>query len=58
MDLKKAYSILVFYSILAIITATIGHFFDKKNGLIYGWIGGMSLSIFLWFAYAQKYINN
>jgi hypothetical protein len=54
MDEMKAYGILVFYGLLAIITATIGNFFDKKNGFTYGYVAGACASVALWFAFGKK----
>lgn len=54
MDLTRAYGILVFYGILAIVTAAIGHWYDKKNGFSNGYIVGVALSVILWFVYGRK----
>jgi Na+/melibiose symporter-like transporter len=54
MDLARAYGILVFYGILAIITAAIGHWFDKKSGFSNGYIVGVIISVVLWFVYGKK----
>lgn len=54
MDLTRAYGILVFYGILAIITAAIGHFLDKKSGFTNGYIAGVVISVILWFSYGKK----
>ena len=44
-----AYGILVFYGILSIITAAIGHYLDKKNGFSNGYVAGTIISLALWF---------
>jgi len=54
MDLTRGYGILVFYGILAIVTAAIGHYFDKKNGFSNGYIVGVVISVILWFSYGKK----
>ena len=54
MDDMKAYGILVFYGLLAIITATVGHHFDKSNGFTYGYVAGACISVALWFAFGKK----
>jgi len=51
---SDAYKILVFYGLLAIITATIGNYFDKKNGFSYGYVVGAVLSLVLWFSMGRK----
>jgi hypothetical protein len=53
-NLGNAYSILIFYGILAIITATIGHHFDKKNGFSNGYVVGSVISLGLWFTVGRK----
>ena len=52
--LNNAYMILVFYGLLAIFTATLGHFFDKKNGFSNGYVAGVVLSLLLWFNVGKK----
>ena len=54
MDITRAYGILVFYGILTIVTAAIGHWFDKKSGFSNGYISGVALSVALWFYYGKK----
>jgi len=54
MDLTRAYGILVFYGVLSIVTAAIGHWFDKKSGFSNGYIAGVVISIVLWFSYGKK----
>ena len=54
MELINAYSILVFYGILAIITAAIGHYFDPKNGFSNGYVAGVVISLVLWFTAGRK----
>lgn len=54
MDLTRAYGILVFYGILAIVTAAIGHYIDKKNGFSNGYIAGVVISVLLWLTYGKK----
>jgi hypothetical protein len=57
MTLTDAYGILVFYGILAIITATIGHYFNKKNGFSNGYVAGVIISLVLWFTAGRKMAN-
>jgi len=57
MALTDAYGILVFYGILAIITATIGHYFNKKNGFSNGYVAGVIISLALWFTAGRKMAN-
>ena len=52
-----AYSIIVFYGFLAVIGASIGHYFDKKNGFSNGYVAGVCVSLFLWFTYGKKLTN-
>lgn len=54
MDLTRAYGILIFYGVLSIVTAAIGHWFDKKSGFSNGYIAGVVISIVLWFSYGKK----
>ena len=54
MDTKIAYSILVFYGILAIITAAIGNYFMPKGGFSMGYLAGVVLSIVLWLMVGKK----
>jgi len=49
MNNQMAYGILVFYGILSIITAAIGHYLDKKNGFSNGYVAGTIISLALWF---------
>ena len=49
-----SYSILVFYGVLAIITAAIGNYLDKKNGFSNGYVVGVILSLVLWFTVGRK----
>jgi len=49
-----AYSILIFYGLLAIIGATIGNHFCKKNGFSDGYVVGTALSLVLWFTVGRK----
>jgi hypothetical protein len=51
---STAYSILVFYGVLAIVCAALGNYFDKKNGFSYGYVGGTLLSLVLWFSAGRK----
>ena len=52
--LNNAYMIILFYGLLATFTATIGHFFDKKNGFSNGYVAGVVLSLLLWFNVGKK----
>jgi len=52
--LTTGYGILVFYGILAIITATVGYYFDKKNGFTNGYVAGVVISLLLWFTVGKK----
>ena len=54
MNITRAYGILVFYGILAIITAAIGHYIDTRNGFSNGYIVGVVMSVILWFSYGKK----
>ena len=49
-----AYGILIFYGLLAIIGATIGNHFCKKNGFSDGYVVGTALSLVLWFTVGRK----
>ena len=54
MDTKIAYSILVFYGILAIITAAVGNYFMPKGGFSVGYLVGVVISIVLWLSVGKK----
>ena len=54
MDVKMAYMILVFYGILAIITAAIGNYFMPRGGFSIGYLAGAILSIVLWLTVGRK----
>ncbi len=49
-----AYGILVFYGLLAIICAAVGHHFDKKNGFSNGYVVGTIINLVLWFTVGRK----
>lgn len=49
-----AYMILVFYGILAIITAAIGNYFMPRGGFSIGYLAGAILSIVLWLTVGRK----
>ena len=49
-----AYAVIVFYSILTIIFATIGKWFNEENGFSYGYISGLIVSAILWFGIGKK----
>lgn len=52
-----SYMILVFYGILAIITATIGNYLMPKGGFSMGYLVGAVLSIVLWLTVGKKYAH-
>ena len=54
-ELKVAYGVLIFYSLIMIGTATVGYYMDKKNGFTSGYMIGISLSLGLWFGAGKKY---
>ena len=54
-ELQTAYLVLVFYTLIMIITATIGYNIDKKNGFTKGYIAGILISLGLWFTVGKKY---
>ena len=54
MNTEMGYGILVFYGLLAIITAAVGHHFDKKNGFSNGYVVGAVISLVLWFTAGKK----
>ena len=49
-----AYGILLFYGVLAIITATIGNYLMPKGGFSAGYIFGALLSIVMWVSVGRK----
>ena len=51
---SEAYGILIFYGLLAIVTAALGNHFDKKNGFSNGYVVGTILSLVLWFSIGRK----
>ena len=51
---SDAYGILIFYGLLAIVTAALGNHFDKKNGFSNGYVVGTILSLVLWFFLVRK----
>ena len=57
MDTKMAYMILVFYGILAIITATIGKYLRPKDGFSLGYLLGAIASIVLWLTVGKNAVR-
>lgn len=51
---QQAYLILLFYFVLMVVGATVGHQFDKKDGFTYGYLAGIVVSVVLWFQYGKK----
>lgn len=47
--LRTGYLILLFYSFIMSLGATIGYMVDNKNGFTRGYIVGMVISLALWF---------
>lgn len=56
-ELKTAYGVLIFYTLLMMITATVGYKMDTKDGFTKGYIVGMVISVVLWFSVGKKYSN-
>ena len=54
-ELQTAYLVLVFYTFIMIVTATIGYNMDKTNGFTKGYIAGILISLGLWFTVGKKY---
>lgn len=52
-----AYLILVFYGILAIITAAIGNYIKPVGGFSMGYVFGAILSIVLWYSVGRNMVN-
>ena len=55
--LKMAYGILLFYTVLMIISATIGWYYGGPDGFTNGYIIGIIISLVLWFTYGEKMAN-
>ena len=56
-DLKKyqtAYLILFFYFVISVVTATVGHHYDSREGFTNGYIVGIIISLLLWYSVGQK----
>jgi len=56
-DLKKlqqGYLILLFYSVIMALTATIGWYINNKDGFTTGYIVGIVISLLLWFLVGRK----
>jgi len=53
--MTTAYSVLVFYGILAIVAAAIGNYFYGEIGFTYGYVIGVLVSIGLWFTVGKAY---
>jgi|TARA_B110001469_G_scaffold99963_1_gene97123 hypothetical protein len=53
--LQMAYTVLFFYAVLTMITATVGYKMNTKNGFTHGYIVGSILSVALWFQIGKKY---
>ena len=53
-NLFPAYTILVVYFLVMMVTSTIGHALDQENGFTNGLFFGMLLSLFLWFSVGKK----
>ena len=48
--LQQAYMILFFYSFVMVVSATVGWYMNKEDGFTKGYIGGIVISLGLWFA--------
>lgn len=57
--LIPAYTVLVFYLIVMVVTGTIGYVVmkDKERGFSYGVYAGVAISAYLWFNYGKKYVK-
>ena len=53
-NLFPAYTALVFYFLVMMVTSTIGHALDREAGFTNGLFFGMLLSLFLWFSVGKK----
>ena len=53
-NLFPAYTALVFYFLVMMVTSTIGHALEQENGFTNGLFFGMLLSLFLWFSVGKK----
>ena len=54
MENLNAYVILMVYGILAVITAAIGQRIRPGEGLTYGYLVGLVLSVLLWYGYGKN----
>lgn len=52
--LQMAYTILLFYAILMMVTATLGYKMDKQHGFTNGYIVGIVISLGLWFTVGKQ----
>ena len=57
MDTSLAYLIMIFYGLILILSATIGNYFDKKNGFSNGFVFGSILNLILWFTAGRKLVK-
>jgi len=54
MDTFVAYAVLIFYGVLAILTATAGNYLMPNGGFSAGYVFGALLSVVLWFSVGRK----
>ncbi len=52
--LTTAYGILLFYTLVMIIAATLGWYYGGPDGFTNGYVVGVIISIILWFTYGEK----
>ena len=52
--LIPAYSALLFYLVVMVVTSTLGYTINKKDGFTYGLVFGVAVSLVLWFQYGRK----
>jgi len=57
MPLKQAYMVLLFYSLVMSLSATVGWYLDKKDGFTKGYLAGIAISLGLWFMKGKDMSN-
>ena len=57
MRITTAYLIIIFYGILALMTASAGYYLKPNGGFSMGYLFGAYLSIILWLTVGRKYVD-
>lgn len=54
--LQRHYTVLSFYFLVILVTSTVGHVMNKKDGFTNGMIVGFVISLILWYQYGRKMV--